>query len=116
MSRDCEVNPLYLDSIECSFMRDCQTITDVLVTVRKVRQVGEHMISNPVIAKQIKELMMDVFTRIDESVAMVRQTCSKDEADAYSRAAGQVAGALVLDVLEPLYECNPELKPTDWDT
>jgi hypothetical protein len=73
------------------------------------------MISNPDVARLINELMLDLFRRIDESVDMVKQTCSPEEAAAYSKAAGRVAGPIVMDVLEPLYEKNPILKPSDWD-
>jgi hypothetical protein len=82
----------------------------------KVAALTFNMISNPAIAKHVKELMMDVFVRVDQSITMVRQTCAKEEADAYSRAAGRIATALVMDVLGPLYERNPDLKPTDWDS
>jgi hypothetical protein len=74
------------------------------------------MISNVTTARLISELMLDVFYRIDESVSVVRQTCAEDEAVAYSKAIGRLAGSVVMDILEPLYEKNPELKPPHWDT
>jgi len=73
------------------------------------------MISDANIAKQISELMLDLFRRVDESVAMVREKCSPEEAAIYQKAAGRVAGPIVMDVLEPLYEKNPALKPPKWD-
>lgn len=73
------------------------------------------MISNLQIAEKIKDLMLDVFRRVDESVNMVKENCPADEAAAYKKAAGKVAGAVYMDVLEPLYERNPALKPSGWD-
>lgn len=73
------------------------------------------MISEPKTAKQISELMLDIFRRIDESVLMVNETCRPEEAAVYKKAAGRVAGAAVMGVLEPLYEVNPDLKPPGWD-
>ena len=73
------------------------------------------MLSNPDVAKEVSVLMMDIFCRIDESVQAVRKSCSADEAGAYSKAVGRVAGAVVMNVLEPLYEKNPSLKPSNWD-
>jgi hypothetical protein len=73
------------------------------------------MISDANIAKQISDLMLELFRRIDESVAMVRKHCPAGEAAAYQKAAGRVAGPIVMDVLEPLYEKNPVLKPHNWD-
>ncbi len=73
------------------------------------------MISDSSTAKQISELMLDVFRRVDESVASVKGTCPPEEAAAYQKAVGKVAGPIVMDVLEPLYEKHPGLKPSNWD-
>ena len=72
------------------------------------------MISNGELAKQISDLMLDVFCRLDESVTTVRQTCSPEEADAYSKAVGRIAGPNVM-LMEPIYERHPALKPLNWD-
>ena len=74
------------------------------------------MLSNSDPARRISELMLEIFRRVDESVAVVRESCGEQEAAAYSKAVGKVAGAVVMDVLEPLYEKNPDLKPPNWDT
>jgi hypothetical protein len=73
------------------------------------------MITDSGTAKQISELMLDVFRRVDESVASVQETCPPEEAAAYKRAVGRVAGPIVMDVLEPLYKKHPGLKPSNWD-
>jgi hypothetical protein len=73
------------------------------------------MLSNPDVAKQISDLMMDIFVRVDASVTMVRESCAADEAAAYRKATAGVVGAIVMDVLAPLYEKNPTLKPSNWD-
>ena len=73
------------------------------------------MISDSGLAKEISDLMLDIFRRIDESCATVRARCSADEASAYQKAAGRIAAEVVMDVLEPLYEKNPTLKPHNWD-
>jgi hypothetical protein len=72
------------------------------------------MISDPEIAHQISRLMLDLFRQVDESLADVRERCPTDEARAYQSATGKVAGAIVMDVLEPLYLRHPELKPPKW--
>ena len=73
------------------------------------------MISDDKTAKRISELMLDLFQRVDESVAAVRELCPPDEAAAYQKAAGRVACPIVTEVLEPLYQNHPELKPLNWD-
>jgi len=59
--------------------------------------------------------MQDVFCRLDESVTAVRQSCSPEEAAAYSKAVGRVVGPIIFDVMEPIYAIHPELKPANWD-
>jgi len=73
------------------------------------------MISDTDTAKQISDLMLDLFRRVDESIATIKTTCSPEEAAAYSKAAGRVACSIVMDVLEPLYQKHPSLKPRNWD-
>ena len=74
------------------------------------------MIINPNTAKQISELMQDVFRRLDESTHLVKNTCSAEDLAAYNKGIGRVLGAVVMNVMEPLYESNPTLKPSNWDS
>jgi phytoene/squalene synthetase len=73
------------------------------------------MIKNPDIARQISDLMNDVFQRLYESTDLVKRTCTAEEFAEYNRAAAGVVGPIVMDVMEPLYEDNPNLKPANWD-
>lgn len=73
------------------------------------------MIKNPKIAKQISELMHDMFSRLDDSCRTVKEHCSAEEYAAYVRGTSGIVGAIVLDVMEPLYKMNPDLKPANWD-
>lgn len=73
------------------------------------------MIADPEIAKDVSRVMLDIFRRVDESLAAVREQCPADEVKAYQTATGRVAGAIVMDVLEPLYVRHPDLKPPKWD-
>jgi hypothetical protein len=43
------------------------------------------VISNAHTAKQISKLMLDLFPRVDESVAIVKEPCAPEEAVAYIR-------------------------------
>jgi hypothetical protein len=73
------------------------------------------MIENPSVAKQITELMMDMFTRLSDFCETVREHCSQQEYAAYIKSTSGIAGAIVLDVMEPLYRKHPHLKPKNWD-
>ena len=73
------------------------------------------MIKNPDVARQISDLMNELFQRLYESTELVKSTCAPEEFAAYNRAVGRVVGPIVMDVMEPLYEENPGLKPANWD-
>ena len=73
------------------------------------------MISNSETASKISELMLEIFNRVNESVAIVKETCTVEEAAAYRKAAGRVAGPIVMEVLGPLYDKHPSLRPQNWD-
>ena len=73
------------------------------------------MIENPEVAKQISGLMTEMFTRLSDSCDSVKRQCSEQEYKACSRSTARIAGAIVMDVMEPLYEKHPHLKPRNWD-
>ena len=62
------------------------------------------MIRNADTAKQISDLMRDIFRRVDESTQLVKSTCSDEEFAAHNKAVGRILGAVVMDVMEPLYD------------
>ncbi len=73
------------------------------------------MIDDPDVAKQISELMMDMFTRLSDSCDAVREHCSQEEYAAYIKGTSKIAGGIVFGVMEPLYKKHPNLKPANWD-
>ncbi len=75
----------------------------------------ELMISDGKTAEQISELMLDVFDRLERSIPIVKEASSGDEGMSYEKAVGKVACRIVFDILEPLYEKHPRLKPNNWD-
>jgi hypothetical protein len=73
------------------------------------------MISDAAIAKQVSELMLEIYCQLGESVQIVERSCSPEEYAAYNKAVGKVVARIVFDVVEPLYEKHPNLKPPGWD-
>jgi hypothetical protein len=67
------------------------------------------------IAQQISHEMNDIVRRLDNSIRLVMETSSPEEFKAFRSAVGRVMGALVWDVLNPLYAHNPEVKPAGYD-
>jgi len=50
-----------------------------------------------------------------DSLAGVKESCSPDEYRAYHAALGRIVSSILHNVLEPLYNANPALKPPGWD-
>jgi hypothetical protein len=73
------------------------------------------MISETGVARQITELMLDAFNRIEDSCELVSRSSPEQEAAAYRNVADRVIEPIVLDILEPLFTRHPELKPPHWD-
>lgn len=72
------------------------------------------MVRNESVASDVAQLMLECTTRLDGSVALVQEKCSHEEFNAYRLAVGKVLGEILLEVLNPLYEEHPELKPSGW--
>jgi hypothetical protein len=72
------------------------------------------MLKNPHVARRISELMLDISSRINESVDSTKSECSAEEHAAYQRAAAKVLSTLQQEVLSPLYAEQPALRPAGW--
>lgn len=69
------------------------------------------MINDSAIAKEISDLMLKYGARLDASVAQVQKRASAQEFEAYRAAIGKILGAMLLEVMNPLYARHPHLKP-----
>ena len=69
------------------------------------------MIKNKIAASEISALMIELNGKLNESIRMVLETCDEEDFKIYRRAAGRVMGAILLEVINPLYDEHPSLKP-----
>jgi len=81
----------------------------------RLREFVKLVISDIHTAQQINELMLDIYRRLEVSLEMVKEHCSSEEHAAYKKAIGKIVARIVFDVIEPLYEQVPGLKPPNWD-
>ncbi|WP_444935805.1 hypothetical protein ACJJIW_16870 [Microbulbifer sp. JMSA004] len=65
------------------------------------------------VAGEIVSLMLEFGARLDQSVALVQDNCSKDELVSYRRAVGKLMGNMLLDIMNPIFNEHPELKPDE---
>ena len=72
------------------------------------------MIRNENVARHVGELMLDCTTRLNASISLVQGECNPEEFKAYRLAVGKVMAEILLEVLNPLFEVHPELKPSGW--
>jgi hypothetical protein len=59
--------------------------------------------------------MLQINSKLQDSIAFVRDSCPADEFEAYRKAAGGVMGSILLDIEEPIYTEHPLLRPEGLD-
>jgi hypothetical protein len=63
------------------------------------------------IARSVSELMLEISANLDSSLQLVQRTSSQTEFETYRNTVGNLMGIILLEVMNPLYEKHPELKP-----
>jgi len=71
------------------------------------------MIKSQDLAADINALMLEIGAKLDASVAVVQENASKEEFARYRDAVGKIMGDILLDVMNPLYELHPEIRPKE---
>lgn len=69
------------------------------------------MIQNEAIAKEVSQLMLECSAKLDATVVLIKERCSTEEFETYRKAVGKILGYMLLEVMNPLYEKHPTLKP-----
>ncbi|MDQ0038521.1 hypothetical protein J2W30_006308 [Variovorax boronicumulans] len=67
------------------------------------------------LARQIGQEVDEMLNRFGATLQLVRDSCTEEEFKWYKSTVSPVMGALVLDVLNPLYKKYPEAKPEGYD-
>jgi hypothetical protein len=63
-------------------------------------------------AKKIVDLMIKHGAEQNALLAEIQPICSDDEFHKYKRMIGQSMGSILLDVINPIVELHPDLKPS----
>lgn len=71
------------------------------------------MIEQEDVAAEVSKLMLEFGARLDASIALVQSRCTPQEFQAYRKAVGGIMGSMLLEVMNPLYEKHPQLKPKE---
>lgn len=65
------------------------------------------------VAETINRLMLDYGAKLDSSVKLVMDTSSVEEFEKYRMAVAQIMGTMLVDIMNPIYQEHPELKPPE---
>lgn len=71
------------------------------------------MFKNKDVAIQVNKLILAHQAELSQSMDLVRSSCTDDEADVYRRALGNVLGYMLTEIIMPIHENHPELKPPE---
>lgn len=66
-------------------------------------------------AETINRLMLEYGAKLDSSVKLVMDTASPEEFEAYRTSVAQIMGTMLLDIMNPIYQEYPDLKPLELD-
>jgi hypothetical protein len=73
-------------------------------------------IDNEVAAAAIAQKLTAGFNILGDSILLVREHTSEQDATTFRNGIGDAFHAIVSKLLEPIYEQYPGLKPLDWDS
>jgi hypothetical protein len=62
-------------------------------------------------AKKLNAMTLESYFKLHDAVALVHAGCAPDERKEYIMGLGRALGYLYTDVLSPLYEEYPDLRP-----
>jgi hypothetical protein len=69
------------------------------------------MISDKQIASEISGRILEVNRLLNEIVSLAQGGCSPGELSILKLAIGRVLGELLVEIVNPLYQAHPELRP-----
>jgi hypothetical protein len=65
------------------------------------------------IAAEVVKSILDCSAKLDKTIARVQLVAKEEEYSRYRRTIGQVMGIMLTDILNPIFEDYPDLKPKD---
>lgn len=63
------------------------------------------------IAKEVNTLMLEFSGRLNDSIRLVQQNCSKDEFENYREEVSKLMTIMYLDIMKPIHQRYPEFEP-----
>lgn len=73
------------------------------------------MISSPEVAERVNPLVLEIAAKLNASIADAGSSCPEEEFVNYRRVVAKIMGAILLDIMNPIYAAHPALKPSQLD-
>jgi hypothetical protein len=67
------------------------------------------------LAASVDNKLRSCYQLLEESIWEVNKQCNEEQAKAYRQKIGGIFSIIVFELMGPLYEAHPELKPPDWE-
>ena len=61
----------------------------------------------------LSELMLEYGAKLNGTLAQIEPNCNKEEFENYRNAIAKIMGYMLIEIMNPIYEKFPELKPDD---
>lgn len=62
-------------------------------------------------AKQVGDLMINIQSKLNESIIVVQNNCSDEEFKQYRKTVAYIMGDIITDIMNPIYKEYPDLLP-----
>jgi len=69
---------------------------------------------NKEIAREVSQLMLEYFGKLNTSLKLVQENCSKQEFDNYRKAIAKLMGDMTAEIMIPIFKEHPDLEPEDF--
>jgi len=69
------------------------------------------MIDNEEIAEELSMVMIECSEKLEATLEKVKAHCSQREYEAYREGIGHILAYMLTDIMGPLYERHPQIKP-----
>jgi DNA-binding transcriptional LysR family regulator len=64
-------------------------------------------------AQRVRDVAQHALGQLDSSIHAVQASCSQQEFETFRTVVGKIMGAIVIDVLQPLYAEHPDITPPE---
>lgn len=71
------------------------------------------MLMDKDIALQVSNIMIELSSKLNQSIVLVQNNCSNEDFEAYRQKAGYIMGTIYTDIMLPIYKRYPEIEPNE---